>query len=72
MSERFAYIHITGNVLDEAWVLMMFDLATCNTEQLVSQFSRFFSTKITGALSYTLGPNRADLVTPGVLLTITN
>lgn len=57
---------------------MIFDLAACNTEQLVLLFSRPFSTKFVGALGCT--PNRAALysyqteilVTSGVLLTIAN
>lgn len=57
---------------------MIFDLAACNTEQLVLLFSRPFSNKVVGALGYT--PNRAAsysyqteiLVISGVPLTIAN
>lgn len=53
MIKFFAYTWICGNVLDDAWAVMVFDLIACNIEQHVLLFSRCFYTKVTGSICYT-------------------
>lgn len=76
MTNFFANACISRNVLDDAWAVMLFDLAASNTEQHVLLFSRCFYTKVAGTICYT--PSRAasyptePLVNPDGFLSMTN